>query len=235
MRNVHLNLAGAAVVLLWGWAAVAGAQEESQGESKSPIYLRSPEDRATRLASFFDLGKSRKAKVRAILKEVDSGVRQKISAGNKKIRALLTAEEKATFDDLRDDTESGPQSTQQRRRLVPSSHLDSGGRGNMSGQGGSQSGGQGGSQSGGQGGGQSGGQSGGQGGGRSGGRSGGRGGGRGGGMGGGQSGGMGGGQSGGQGGSARGRCGDGICDQIEQSKGVCPEDCGQNQGSGSDR
>ena len=115
--NRYRRLAGGALFLLLGCAAAGHAQEERQerAESKPTVYLRSPEDRLGRLSSTLNLGRSRQAKVRRILEEVDAGVRRTISAGNKKIRALLREEEVEAFDQLRDDAEGGPQSRQPAR------------------------------------------------------------------------------------------------------------------------
>ncbi|HBL15437.1 MAG TPA: hypothetical protein DD417_01380 [Elusimicrobia bacterium] len=132
MMNRYRRLTfGTSFLLLLGWAAAGHAQEEREerAESKPAVYLRSPEDRLRRMSSTLNLGRSRKAKVSRILEEVDAGVRQKISAGNKKIRALLREEELEAFDNLRDDTEGGPQSRQPARRLVATPHLDAGGGG----------------------------------------------------------------------------------------------------------
>lgn len=184
------RICAVAAFLLFG---CAGAQAQDAGKADLPadgtaVYLRSPEERLSRLASFLELDKRRKDKMRRILKQVDAAVRRDIADGNKKIRALLDDDDKEKFDGLRDDTEGAPQSPQTRHRLVTTPHRDSeGGRGPG---GGGRGQGRGGS-----------GQ---------------RGGGR----------GMGG---SGQGG-ARGRCGDGLCDEVEKMGDMCPQDCGQSQG-----
>jgi len=212
----------AVIVLVLG-AATPGRAQGEQGERKSAVYLRSPDERLSRLTSILSLGQKREDKARRILEGVDADVRRAVAAGNAKLRLMLSGEEKEVFDGMRDDTEGAPKSYQPTRRLTPSPGLDKGGggRGSQGRQGGMGPGGP----SGGPGG--------------RGGR-GGSGGGR---------GGMGGGggragmpSPGGpdsdaeapgsgvpQGGEARGYCGDGVCDQFETSRGICPKDCGQSQ------
>ncbi len=129
MTNRWGCLARGTIMLLLICAAAGRTQEErdDRTERTSTVYLRSPEDRLSRLSSTFNLGQRRKDNIRRILNEVDAGVRQKISAGNKKIRALLSEDDKDVFDNLRDDTEGGPPSRQTTRRLTPTPHLDTGG------------------------------------------------------------------------------------------------------------
>lgn len=211
MRINGRSFMGAFIFLLLSGISVVRAQEEesidqSEGRASAAVYLRPADERLDRLDSALNLSPSRKAKVRRILAEVDAGVRRKIADGNQKIRALLSDEEKAAFDGLRDDTEGAPQSAQPSRRLAPMSPPD-GGRGR--GQGGGGQGMKGGA--GGRGGrGGRGGQGGGSGGQPM----------------------QGGGQSQGGGGQLQGdgshRCGDGVCDQVEKTTGRCPQDCSQD-------
>ncbi|MDD5301985.1 MAG: hypothetical protein PHS14_02665 [Elusimicrobia bacterium] len=212
----------AAIVLVLGGAAAGRAQDDlpDRGERKPAVYLRSPDERLSRLTSVLSLGRKREDKARRILEGVDAEVRRAIAAGNAKLRLLLSGEETDAFDGLRDDTEGAPKSSSGTRHLTPSPGLDKGGggRGSQGGQGQGSGGGSGGGRGGRGGAGGGGGMSGG--------------GGRGGmtGQGGSGSGAAtrGGGMP--QGGGARGYCGDGVCDQVETDRGICPKDSGQSQG-----
>lgn len=192
-----------AVIVLAMSCAAFGRAQDDPGERKPAVYLRSPDERLARLASILSLGQRRENKARRILAGVDADVRRAIAAGNAKLRLLLSGEELEIFDGMRDDTEGAPTSSQPTRHLTPSSGLDkgSGGRGSKGGRGSDTGRGSGGH--------------------------------------GGMSGGGGRGAGGGsgaqtpEGGAAQGRgahgyCGDGICDQFEKTRGICPKDCGQS-------
>jgi hypothetical protein len=104
-------------VLLLSFAAGPAASQDpdDSAQEQTPVYLRPPEERLAKITAAIKLGRSRQAKVRRVLEDVDAAVRRKVAEGRKKVRALLTAEEQEVFDELADDTTKLPQNFQQRR------------------------------------------------------------------------------------------------------------------------
>ena len=184
-----------------------GASEKASSSGKRAVRLDPPAQRLSKLDKALELSEEQLADIQSILEATDRNVRKAVEAGNQRIRAALDDDQNSAFDDfLKEEdrraaqTAEKPRTPGSRKRLVPVSGWES--EDNAQKQGG-QGGGQGG-QGGGQGG--QGGQGGGQG---------------------GQGGGQGGMGQGGQGGMGpnNGKCGDGVCDQVEQNRGVCPQDC----------
>jgi len=208
------------------------AASKTPAPSKKAVRLDPPAQRLSQLEKAVGLSEEQMTDIKSILEATDRDVRKAMEAGNQRIREALDDDQGASFDGFLKEEErrasqtaGRPRAPEARKRLVPMSEWESeengrkqGGQGGMMEEGG-QEGGQGGR--GGQGGMRGQGQGGMQGG--QGGMRGGPGGGPGGGMGG--QGGMHG--QGGQGGMGpkNKKCGDGVCDEVEQTRGVCPSDC----------